>query len=336
MVVVIDTNLLNNDYLFRNAQLRVILGEQRLGYEVAISEATLFEHAKHYIGERRGAAKIMRKLDGDAKAFEEIQGEQARRLLKRRAKAAGLRLLPLPKVSHEVVLGRAQHGHRPFTQDGHTGYSDTLIWESVKVIAAADDVVLLSNDGDFGSEGLDAVLESESKPLARKVSKLRSYRDFISEYIDPKRKVIAKIQQDLLDGSAGEKRALLEHAAALALANHSVSPRDAGLETHYSRVDFGPPKLPLDIKSIEVRPLGDKQLHVRVVFVAEAPAIAEYWFQDNPHEDPDSVERDWDEIEARVLVDADAVVAADLASVESVTITSIEQAGPRERDQHGE
>jgi hypothetical protein len=336
MLVVIDTNLLHGDYLFRNAQLRVVLGEQALGYEVAISEATLFEHAKHYVNERLDVAKLMRKLDGDCSALEDIGYDQARRRLKERATAAGLKILPLPKVDHAQVLGRAQRGHKPFAQDGRTGYADTLIWETIIEAAGTQPVILLSNDGDFGNEGLDAVLEAEGKGLAHGIAKRNTFRQFISEYVDPKRKILEQLQRELVGSAGTAKRAVLERAVAGALRDLRISPKQAGLSAHYSRVDIGPPTSSLELRDLEVRPLGSTQLHLRMVFIIEAPVVAEYWFQDSPQDDPESLERDWDDFTARLLVQADAVASEDLGSVESVTITSVEEAEPYERDEHGE
>lgn len=335
VLVVIDTNLLNGDYLFASALLKVILAERAFGYSVAVSEVTVWEHAKHYLAERRDAAKLLRKLEGASAGLPEMDQAKARELIRQRAEGSGLRVLPLPSVDHRELLDRAQHGKPPFSQDGHQGYADALIWESLKVAAGSEEVLFLANDGDFGKDQLAKDLEVEAKTLPNQLTKLRAYREFIETYINPRREVLGKTQSALKNGSAAAEIVVLNRAAAAALTGLRLPGASTGMSSHYIQVQFSPPQVPIELVSVEVRPLGDSQIHLRLSFIARVGVVGEYWFNDDP-KDEDSVACDWDEFDAKLLVEADAVAPVNLASVDSFTISSVESTDPDERDIHGE
>ena len=200
MLVVLDTNVLHDDYLFANTRLSVILKESAdLGFTVAISEVTLREHAKHYSVEKRQLLRGLWKLDGGNRQ-EELDGESVVEEFRRRATKVGITVLPLPAISHLEILRRACSGIRPFTEDGRLGYGDALIWESIKFAAENTEVVIVSNDGDFGKHGLDVALKTESAGSPHPISKLRGFDAFLSEYVNPRRQELDQLRRDLVDG----------------------------------------------------------------------------------------------------------------------------------------
>jgi hypothetical protein len=104
---------------------------------------------------------------------------------------AGMQLLPYPEVSHRAVAARALARRRPFDPEGHDGYRDTLVWESVLALARSlpgGRVAFVSrNDKDFAdadgalhphlradaaAEGGDATIVLV-RDLARLVDRLR-------------------------------------------------------------------------------------------------------------------------------------------------------------------
>ncbi|REH47366.1 uncharacterized protein DUF4935 [Kutzneria buriramensis] len=72
--------------------------------------------------------------------------------LRDRLNELGALLIPVPTVSHQVVLTRALAGRKPFDSVGHDGYRDVLIWHSLLDIAAdgyAGVVFVTNNTSDF-------------------------------------------------------------------------------------------------------------------------------------------------------------------------------------------
>lgn len=337
MLLVLDANLLHDDYLFENAQLRVILAEQAFGYSVAVSEVALREHAKHYAAEKRSIARIVRKLDGAPAMDAQPSLSAAKELIFARANKAGLKILPIPPVPHGDLLERAHEGKRPFAEDGHVGYADALVWESVKVAAKSEEVLLLSKDGDFGGDELDAKLAAEVQPLPHKVSKLRSYGEFIKRHIDPKREVIKQLREDLNSGRAAQEAGALKAALRETLADFDL-PRDILPDDEYYTRGRVRASDVLTLSAIDVRPTGQNQVHLRFEAIVQTEVAAEYWYRDHP-DDEDSLARDWDFYTVRLRVSADAIAPAQLTSVTSITVTSVDvDNSPKESrtpDPHG-
>jgi hypothetical protein len=77
------------------------------------------------------------------------------------AGGAGFELLPYPDVSHRQVVARALARRRPFDEDGHDGYRDALIWETVLALARTlphSRITLVSrNRKDFADDHGDAL-----------------------------------------------------------------------------------------------------------------------------------------------------------------------------------
>jgi hypothetical protein len=274
VLVLIDTNALHNDYRFTNTSLQAILKERRLGYRVAISEVTLYEHARHYLKEYKEATRKLMLLDGTLHGVPALEDAAVRDVIRQRAKEAGIEILAFPSVGHDALVDRAVQGHRPFTDDGKQGYRDALIWETVKEYAQKEDVVLIANDNDFGKGELNSVLQDEAAELPFEVKRYRTYKHFVDKVVIPKQQELADIEKALSEGkrevgASKELKGLIERE----LPGFEASPEDLALE-RYSHVTLVHPNQEPRLVHVEARQLGDGDvllrmtLHTRVDFVA--------------------------------------------------------------------
>jgi hypothetical protein len=72
--------------------------------------------------------------------------------LRARLNELGAVIIPVPSVSHQVVLTRALENRRPFDADGRDGYRDVLVWHSLLDVAELGHeaiVFVTNNTSDF-------------------------------------------------------------------------------------------------------------------------------------------------------------------------------------------
>jgi hypothetical protein len=321
VIVILDTNVLYNDYQFTQASLQAIIREKILGYRVAISTVTLFEHASHYRKDRKEAASMLRRLGADASVMSPVDDNAARGIISKNAEVAGIEILQLPTVEHERLIDRAIRGLRPFTQDGRQGYRDALIWETVKAYAASEDVTLIAQDNDFGKKELSPELRDEANDLPHSVTRYKEYEHFLKEFVAPKLKASAGLENDLKNG----KRQLSTPAEFLRLVNlelysFKASPRGLGL-TNASSARIEPLNRPPELVDVSARTLGDGDVFLRLTLSTRVDVLAEYWVQVGE----DDFERDVEGFgDIPVTLSVTAITASDLTSINSLSIERVE------------
>ncbi len=97
-------------------------------------------------------------------------------------------VLPYPDVEHSAIVKRALERRRPFDTEGHKGYRDTIIWESILSLVRAelidtDIIFVCQNPRDFndkekwkkGNTVLNTHLVDDLKELKYSAKRFRCY-----------------------------------------------------------------------------------------------------------------------------------------------------------------
>ncbi|MDA0302641.1 MAG: hypothetical protein O2822_08950 [Chloroflexi bacterium] len=121
-----------------------------------------------------------------------------------------LHVLPIPEVSHEVVIDRMHRGSKPFGRGGEQrekGYRDFLIWQSVlelKPSASGALALVTGNTKDFaGANGeLDRDLADEAHAAGHAITIFPSLDDFITKVVLPELPRAAHLAALLADDEA--------------------------------------------------------------------------------------------------------------------------------------
>lgn len=90
--------------------------------------------------------------------------------LRVRLNELGAVIIPVPSVSHQVVLTRALEKRRPFDAEGRDGYRDVLIWHSLLDVAELDYggiVFVTNNTSDFCTGKPPALLPTLADELGK-------------------------------------------------------------------------------------------------------------------------------------------------------------------------
>lgn len=150
--------------------------------EVVVSEVVLLEADRHVRRRARKEFEVLASSASSMAELAEIQKLDIGRLQTQSATAAeariqarrdrladaGVTTLPLPAVSHAELLARDLGERKPFRPSGK-GYRDALMWESLLEHLDSiwsEDVVLITNDNDFGSHAKDVELAPELRTEA--------------------------------------------------------------------------------------------------------------------------------------------------------------------------
>lgn len=168
MIVVIDTNQFYGDMRLRRRDFRVVLGQhQRKKVRVVVPEVVVREVPKMFAQQYRTAhdqlaraAANLREIDFDARPSTlpdaGVVRDEYEEWLRKQLAARRVEVAPLPDTSLDELVQRSVEERRPFRADSK-GFRDAVIWETVKNLAAEDDVVLISkNSKDFA--------ESDKRP----------------------------------------------------------------------------------------------------------------------------------------------------------------------------
>jgi hypothetical protein len=324
VLIIIDTNIIQSDFQFSRPALRTLLQEQPHGYTVGLPLVVAWEHARHYLRERNKATGTLRGIDGPEAAPPKMQIEEARKIILDRASKAGFRLLPIPKTPQERMLDSCLRGSPPFDSEGRTGYQDALIWETVLEHAEhEEDVVLLSNDNDFGpKDGLHENLQSAAGALSHKVQRVSELKAFIDVHVMPKmqelKDISASIPRDQRVGNSGE----FERELQMVLLGQPIHGSDLGLPKRYTRVYVTRVVGPLVFESANARRLDPNNVFVELSAGAVVNVMAEYWVQAG--EDPDDVEQAADLFSGlKVRLRIDLIGNPSLDELRSVSVESV-------------
>jgi len=300
--LVVDANTLSSDYYLAGPSFTVIANEIADGdLEVIVPEVAVIETVGNFRRSISDAQNALQKfagkwnrllpeptkldeldtyLDDLAAAYEEA--------LREKLTVLGARMQPIPEVDHERLVRRATERRRPCDQNGN-GYRDTLIWETILIIAKeGDDVVIVTNDTDFtvdeeGERRLHPDLLADLEEAGVDVE--------VTIVTDPH----VAIRQYLVHGEA--EIADLAHQVRLELLNEWL--QDAALyeEAMQAKVDPEAAGLPRSATSAEIdfveevadvtdysllRKLGDSVL---IEFEARADAAVDMWVDEWDTED---------------------------------------------------
>jgi PIN domain len=155
MKVVIDTTVLGRDSTLAGSDaqlLKVFL--TRTQSELCVPRLVFEESVnlvRKSVSDFNRAAKDAGRLSKARKTFApvdvEMEVKEYRNRLDSAVKACNARILDLPKVGHEELLGRVLAAVKPFTDKGR-GYKDALIWFTiVELLQSCDeDLVFISDN----------------------------------------------------------------------------------------------------------------------------------------------------------------------------------------------
>lgn len=242
MFVVLDTNSFYGDPMLRGRNFRLLHTEQAKGtLQLVIPEAVRAELPRRYREQiqRAGARTndaLSRLAALDVKtpkldlADPDVAKEAYRMLLKARLKELGVLVPPLPDISVDALFKLAIDERRPFRAGGK-GFKDALIWQTVLSVAKDDEVMLISDDGDFAEsqkrptvlhQHLRQDLEAAGLPSNR-VRLLKDLKTFIDEHVPGSALILDRARQ-LLDTDAEWANAL-ENQLRMALAHFTPGGR---------------------------------------------------------------------------------------------------------------
>jgi hypothetical protein len=123
--------------------------------------------------------------------------------LRRRLKALGAKLLPLPDVTHEEVIRRILERKKPFNDKG-AGYRDFLIWRSILPFVRPGKLVFVSNNvNDFADESKKSLHPDllADLPRGREVMFYPSLRQAVDAEVLPHMKVLETVRRKIGDGT---------------------------------------------------------------------------------------------------------------------------------------
>ncbi|MGY4785051.1 PIN domain-containing protein [Rhodococcus opacus] len=280
MFVVLDSNILLQDKKLTSAKFESILASSEAGHIQLVVPQVVFDE---YINKfRETAPKAYQEFNNSLRSykaylpesqqsnftndkpdFEELTTihQKAFTDILFRAKA---KILPYPATTHEAITRRALDRRRPFTKEGHVGYRDVLIWESILELAPQGKTFLVTNDGGFvdGADGTpklhpDLIADLEKSRLnPERVVIYRTTDAFVKDQIESDEGVRARLEVELQrDGYIREDfRDLLDDLL--------VSEPEISADTSHFDISVGG-------SITEIRPISAYDLHLVKVIGAK-------------------------------------------------------------------
>jgi hypothetical protein len=211
-------------------------------------------------------------LDDLAAAYEEA--------LREKLTVLGARIQPIPDVDHALLVKRATERRRPCDNNGN-GYRDTLIWETILVVATeGDDVVFVTNDTDFtveeeGERDLhpDLLADLEEAGVDVEIAIVTDLHTAIRQYLVHGKAEVADLAHQVRLESLNEwlqDAALYEEAL-----QAKVDPEAAGLPRSATGAEIEYVEDVADVTDYSLlRKLGDSVL---IEFEVRADAAVDMW-----------------------------------------------------------
>lgn len=223
MKVILDTNIIFNDFHLKGAKIKSLCESVKLtGDTVHIPKVVVDESVNKYWEkilecksvidrEMSNFKRLTGRVVGDNPISKEFTLEELRQykdIFKNRLRELGINIIPYPSISHEVLVKRDLARKKPFQETGK-GYRDALIWESVKSICEKSlslfenpkIIFVNKNHKDFCEKGLlhpdlkeDLVNNGINEDYVRVIEDIDV---FIKEYIKPKQNILKNIQEKL-------------------------------------------------------------------------------------------------------------------------------------------
>ncbi|MGH8685255.1 MAG: PIN domain-containing protein [Nitrosospira sp.] len=231
VLVILDSNVLHDDPTWQRPSAgRLLALARRDLVSVAVPKIVLLEL------ERQRIATIANKLEQlrvtprkmeaalaalgvtAAEAGTEIPGDPTitssellaryRRQLENLLSTNKVEVLPIPEVTHDAMLDRDLSGRKPFEVSGR-GYRDALIWESVLAryheASSAGAVYFVTNDKNFGEDGLDPQLRAELREAGATFSRIMALDALLEEEVLQEPKLLLQEMIESIGPSGFEK-----------------------------------------------------------------------------------------------------------------------------------
>lgn len=210
MKIVLDTNILCQDYFFEKPHFRTLFeGAFAVPLEIHIPEVVCDETVNRYREDLEDALESFDKSSRTLSSLSKVEHNAAidvsakvveyKRFLENYLKERGVAVEPYPDIPHKRIVERDLSRKKPFKRNG-SGYRDTLIWENVKRVMGwgSERIVFITNNPrDFG-EGpiVDTDLQDEIRNADR-LKICRSLKYFNDEFVVPKLEKLEQVKIQL-------------------------------------------------------------------------------------------------------------------------------------------
>jgi hypothetical protein len=236
MFVVLDSNVLFNDFYLNRLYLRLIREQGKGGaFVLVVPEVVILETINLYREELEAAVERIEEKSQKARdrldhlkvdfALPEVDVRAAvdgyEAFLRTCLEQANAVAPSLPGVPEADLVERAIAKRKPFKKNSDAGYRDALIWHNVLELAGEDDVVLITgnirdfaddNETDLAADLRDDLVKAELAP--DRVKLLRDAGAFVRHHIPKSAQVRHEAQESVVasDGipSEGLKELLRE------------------------------------------------------------------------------------------------------------------------------
>lgn len=288
MDIVIDTSSIYGDLKLTGSRIRTLCETAKVTGETICFPQVVIDEAKNKYNERLQTAKSKiekelsdlkrltdsshlttfdeKSLKKEFSSFSKTFDEQVDRL--------GIKILPYPKTSHEIVARKAVLKKKPFTESGK-GYRDALIWENIKSIVKPakkliDDphvVLITANHTDFCEKEYE--LHSDLKQelieigaTANSVEVVNDFDKFIEKYCKPKLKILSRIKKEFEEGKHKrlDIRGKVEKMMFSYLDNREFNPEDLGFRQEFESPSVSEIHEDYEFNINEVRQLSETEI----------------------------------------------------------------------------
>lgn len=347
MKIVLDTNIICQDYFFEKPHFRVLFeGAFAVPLSIHIPEVVFDEVVNRYKEDLEASLESFNKSSRILSTLSKVEHKTAinvsdkvanyKKFLKHYFKERKVELIPYPDITHKKIVERDLARKKPFKRDG-SGYRDTLIWENVKAAMLWGDerlVFVTNNPKDFGKGPL---IDTDLQDEIRNVHRLKIYcslKQFNDEIIVPKLEKLEQVKTQLQNARLERfniqdwlKRNLLD-----LLRNYDLEeilagfPNGVGSARVSEIVEFR------EIEVNDVSALEDRNKLITVFIKFEAKCnIDSNWedFINHPEvrafwgEDGEEFSLAWAQLDETITLTVDLVVSGDNLDVDSEEIVKI-------------
>ena len=225
MKIILDTNVITKDYQLQGGWI-VKLGDaaHKLGYEVFVPQIVIDELFHQYrielddaFGKYQKGLRMLNRLglknlkDATTQDYVSQTCEEKQAFFMQRLNELGVKVLPYPKVAHEIIVAKELCGQKPFVSS-QKGYRDSLIWECVKeqlvpvknLLGETQILFLSANTRDFADKAKelhpDLVAELTTQGYKEDaVMFVSDFEKFFNETINVELEELDKIAKTLLE-----------------------------------------------------------------------------------------------------------------------------------------
>ena len=152
MKVILDTNVIFEDFNFRKTNTQILLSEVKEGNlallipEIVLDEAVnkyrqrLEKGQKDITSELETLGELAQQVFKSPIATQQVEqlANEYRARLDQLFKDYGITIIPYPTTDHRFLANKAMHKKKPFNSN-EKGYRDNLIWENIKSLISAVD-----------------------------------------------------------------------------------------------------------------------------------------------------------------------------------------------------